>query len=82
MELLREYNGFGFNSGKKDIDGAALVRLVAKAAERRAKAALLSEQEPEREEKPEPKWQRVIGWTLIGMFSVYILAHVIVAAVR
>ena len=65
----------------REIDGAALIRMVALAAERQAKRTL-QVQEPVRDEKPEPRWMKMVGWTLIGLFLAYIAAHIVVALVR
>ena len=61
----------------RDIDGATLVQMLARAAERQAKANLLYGQEPERAEKAS-RWP----WILIGLVATYFSIHVLVAVVK
>ena len=61
----------------RDIDGATLVQMISRAAERRAKAPLLAGQEPDREEKPS-RWP----WILIGLAASYFAIHVLVAIIK
>jgi hypothetical protein len=61
----------------RDIDGALLVQMLARAAERQAKANLLYGQEAEREVKPS-RWP----WILIGLVATYFSIHVLVAVIK